>query len=59
MKISNYGKLKIGLRRDFKDFAIFVIYFRFFLGSNLGPLDPEAKALSVQPRGLGGSGEKN
>ena len=47
--IFEYGKLEIGSRRDFRDFAIFVIYFRFSQGLNRGPLDPKANALSIRP----------
>ena len=56
IKIFNYGKLEIGLRRDFRDFAIFLIHFRFFRGSNPGPLDPKVNALTVRPRDQRGPG---
>ena len=50
IKIFNYGKLKIGLRRDFRDFAIFLIHFRFLQGSNPRPIDSKPNALSIRPR---------
>ena len=46
-------QIKNGSRRDFRDFAIFLIYFRFFQGSNTGPSDPKANALTVRPREQG------
>ena len=56
--ILKHGRLEIGLRRDFRDFAIFLIHFRFLQGSNLGPLDPKASALTVWPRGQRGRSQK-
>ena len=50
IEILKYGKLEIGLRRDLRDFAVFLINFWFFLGSNPGPSDPKANALTVRPR---------
>ena len=57
-KIMNYCKLEIGLWRDLRDFAIFLIYFRFFQGSNPGPSDPKANALKVRLRGQGEGRQK-
>ena len=51
IEILKYGKLEIGLRRDLRDFAVFLIFFWFIWGSNPGPSDPKANALSVRPRG--------
>ena len=58
IKILNYGKLEIGLRRDLRDSAIFLIYFRFFWGSNRGPSDPKANAVSIWPQEQRGRGKK-
>ena len=58
IKIFNYRKLKIGLWRDFRDFAIFLIYFRFFWGSISGPLDLNANTVTVWPQGRRGRKQK-
>ena len=58
-EILKYGKLEIGLRRDIKDFAIFLIYFRFIWDSNSGPLDPKVNVLTIRPWGQRGAREKN
>ena len=50
IKIFNYAKLEIGSRRDLRDFAIFLIHFRFLQGSNPRPIDPKPNALSIRPR---------
>ena len=49
IEIFKFSKLEIGSRRDFRDFCIFLVYFRFSQGSNPGPLDPKANALSIRP----------
>ena len=50
IKILNYGKLEIGSRRDLRDFTIFLIFYWFFQGSNLGPLNLKSTALTIVPR---------
>ena len=40
-------ELEIGSQRDFKDFAIVMIYFLFLEGSNLGYFDPKVNMLSI------------
>ena len=57
--IFEYGKLEIGLRRDFRDFAIFFILLLVFTGIKPRPLDPESNVLFLWPCGKRGSGKKS
>ena len=59
IKFLNNGKLEIGLRRDFRDFTIFLILFWFFQGFNRGTLDLKTNALTVRPREQRGRSQKN